>query len=299
MQESRTRKARTVGVIECHGLRRHYLLPVKRHLPEHSPETTPCAGVGFSKENMELSPKLRVLVIDGMPLTRFGLASLIGVHPRLTVCGEAADGPSARAACAEHRPDFIILDLAVPRGGLGLLSDLRRLHPPGRVLVLSAEEDAPSVHRAFRAGARGYVSKGEEPGEVLAGLECLLQDRLFTSRRVQGALLMHLASGSSQGLDVQLSALSDREMQVFRLIGRSMGATAIGVELGVSVKTVETHQKRMKEKLGLASGERLRERAKVWVERTAERLRTKRVSRLDFQSGAKGARRRGAQNATA
>jgi DNA-binding NarL/FixJ family response regulator len=211
-------------------------------------------------------PTARVLIVDGEPLTRFGIAALINLHPLLRVCEEAGDVRAARAACAEEKPDLIVLELALAGGdGLELLRDFARLHPPARTVVVSARDDALSVQRAFRAGARGYVTKQEEATEVLAALEEVFTGGIFASARVANLLVADLAARRAPRALGNLSALSDRELLVFRRIGQKNGATAIARELAVSVKTVETHQGRIKEKLGLPTCAELRRRAERWV----------------------------------
>lgn len=212
---------------------------------------------------MDKPPRLRVLVVDGVPLTRFALVSLIELHPLYEVCAEAADAPQARQLCAEERPDVVVLDLAVPRGdGMELLREFRKLHSGVRSMVVTDREDALSVQRAFRAGVCAYLTKQDEGCEVLMGLERVLAGELYASPRVSHLMLKHLAQGGRGGNEPDVGTLSDRELQVFRLLGRKLGATAISRELGVSVKTVETHQQRMKAKLGLATGAELQRDAR-------------------------------------
>lgn len=212
------------------------------------------------------NPFARVLIIDGEPLTRFGIAALINLHPLMRVCAEAGEARMGRAACAQEKPDLIVLELALAGGdGLELLRDFARLHPPARAVVVSARDDALSVQRAFRAGARGYVTKQEEAAEVLAALEEVFTGGIFASERVSHLLVADLAARRAPRAHGNLSALSDRELLVFRRIGQKHGATAIAHELAVSVKTVETHQGRIKEKLGLPNCAELRRRAEQWV----------------------------------
>ncbi len=216
---------------------------------------------------MDEPRKLRVMIVNGVPLVRFGLAALAGCHPLLEVCAEAGDAREARRICAEEKPDLAVLDLEVPHGdGVELLRDFRKLHEPLRSLVVSEREDALSVQRAFRAGARGFVTAREEPAEVLAALDAVLAGRLYASRRVSLLLLEQMAGGS---VAHSVAALSDRELQVFRLLGRGLRPTAIARDLGVSVKTVETHQQRMKEKLRAANGAELHRQAEHWVAKGA------------------------------
>ena len=216
----------------------------------------------LSAPPLDTSLKFRVLVVDGVPLTRGGLISLIHQHPMMLVCAEAGNAPAARQLCEREKPNIVVLDGPVQRGDeIELLHDFRKLHPPARTLILSDREDAFSVQRAFRAGARAYVSKQDEAAALLAALELVVGGGLFASPRVLHVLLEDLAHGGERWKERALGSLSDRELQVFRLLGRGLGATAIARELTLSVKTVETHQARMKQKLHLSSGADLRREA--------------------------------------
>ena len=223
--------------------------------------------------------RARVLIIDGEPLTRFGIAALVNLHPLLCVCGEAGDARTGRVACEQEMPDLIVLELELPGGdGIELLRDFARLHPPARAVVVSGREDALSVQRAFRAGARGYVTKHEQAAELLAALEQVFTGGIFASERVAHLLVADLAARRSpRGLG-NLSALSDRELLIFRRFGQKHGTTAIARELAVSVKTVETHQGRIKEKLGLANSAELHRRAEQWVAGTRTPVSTRRAA---------------------
>jgi len=215
---------------------------------------------------METPRKARVLIVDGMPLTRIGLSTLINSHPQLCVCAETGEANVARRLCAEQQPDLVTLNLVLMRGdGIELLRDFARLHPAAQMLVISEREDALSLQRAFRAGARGYLTKWDDAPEVFRALEQVQAGNLFASQRVAGLLLSHLASGEIKAGKGSLSTLSDREMQIFRLVGSGVRTSAVARELGLSVKTIETHRQRIKDKLHLQSGADLNQRASQWV----------------------------------
>ncbi len=215
---------------------------------------------------METPHKKRVLVVDGIALTRFAMRSILDLHPLVEVVDEAKDAPEARRLCAEIKPDLVVLDLRLPRGdGLDLLRDLRNLHSPVKLLVCSEEEDLTMVRRAFRAGAGGYVSKCDESHEIPRAIEQVLSGRRFASRRVSEGLLDVLAGGMPEKRAREVETLSNRELHIFRLLGRNVGATAIARELGITVKTVETHQLRLKQKLNVRSCDELRKRAEAWA----------------------------------
>jgi DNA-binding NarL/FixJ family response regulator len=209
--------------------------------------------------------KARVLVVHQDPLTRLGILGLIEAQSHLTACGEASEGCIARRLCCEQRPDIIILDLDVPHSGrLALIRDFRKLHPPVRLVALSGERDAASVLRAFQAGTLAYVLKNEPPKELLTAVEMVRNGNRYCSMCVTDALLGALQAGGENRPADELRGLSPREFDIFQLTGRHLGTTAIARELGISVKTVETHKKRIQEKLILGSADQLQARAVEW-----------------------------------
>ena len=215
--------------------------------------------------------KAGVLVVSGNSLIQSGVASLIGGTETLAVCAQTGEANVARRLCQEHRPALIVLDTAVQRGnGLALLRDFRRLHPPTRTLVISVREDYESVRQAFRAGAWGFFWMHDDPGELTAGMEKLLAGRHFLSERIAHLSLEHFAHGKTAKAGNELARLTLREQEIYRLIGHGLGANAIARELSLSVKTVESHRQRIKEKLGFASGIELNRRAVAWMRQHPE-----------------------------
>jgi DNA-binding NarL/FixJ family response regulator len=220
---------------------------------------------------MEHTRKLRVLVADGTPLTRIALVALTNRHPRFEVCAEASDARQARGLCLQKLPDVVLLDLDVPRGdGVELMRECRKFHPPVKSVVVTNRDDFLSFRQAFRAGALAYITKSDEGGEILKGLEAVLTGERFASRRVSHLMLQEMSCSGPSPDDRRIETLSDREIQVFRLIGRGYGVTAIAKELGVSVKTVETHQQRTKDKLELKTADELHKRAELWATRSVD-----------------------------
>lgn len=221
---------------------------------------------------MATEKKYRVLVVDGAPLERFAIATLTNLHPLMEVCAEAGDGAEARRLCEEVKPDVVLLDLVFPRGdGVTFIREMRRLHAPARAVVVSGRADESSVRRAFHAGAAAYVMKDEAQQEVNAALDAAVSGGLFASKRVSHIVLSSLQGKLSRQRSNDLDQLSDREMHVFRLTGSGLGTTAIGREMGVSVKTVETHQQRIKWKLGITTCAELQVLAARAVYRDAAR----------------------------
>ena len=210
--------------------------------------------------------KLSVLIVHHAPLTRFGLTTLIKSRRRFKVIGETGEAPVARRMFTENSPDVVVLSLTLQHGdGIALLKDFKKMNPAARALVVTARTDSLSVQRAFKAGARGYVVAEDEAAEVLHALERIAADELYASGTVARGLLQMLANGSVETRRDVCGQLSDRELQVFRLIGSGLGSSRVAQELHLSVKTIETHRQRIKQKLGLTNGAELTRRATEWL----------------------------------
>ncbi|WP_009963350.1 LuxR C-terminal-related transcriptional regulator [Verrucomicrobium spinosum] len=214
-----------------------------------------------------------VLIVHGEPLVRVGLRSLFESQRACATCGETSNPATALALATELTPRFVLLDLVLPQGdGVVLIKDLHRFVPSSHLIVISSLVDTESVQRAFRAGAEAYVTTQDEPGEVLAAMDAVQEGRRYASNRVSSSLLQDLSCGAlGRPRDAEVSRLSDRELQVFRMIGRGMSSTSIAQELGVSSKTVETHRQRMKDKLQVHNGAQLAQRAASWFASMAKR----------------------------
>jgi DNA-binding NarL/FixJ family response regulator len=196
----------------------------------------------------------RVLVVDDHPIVRQGVRLLLESEADLEVCGEAEDLPSALRVAAATSPDVAIVDLALPGpGGLELIRALRDAHPHLVALVLSMHEERIYAERALRAGAHGYVSKQEAPGELVRAIRRILAGERFLTERAASHVLARIAGDRCRDASA-MDRLSDREVEVFRLIGNGLGTRQIAEMLHLSVKTVESHRAGIKQKLGLRSG---------------------------------------------
>ncbi|MFN4242124.1 MAG: response regulator [Tepidisphaerales bacterium] len=196
----------------------------------------------------------RIFLVEDHTVVREGLASIIEDEADLQVCGEASSLADAYAKIAEASPDLVLLDLSLPDGsGLELIRTLAARTPPIPVLVLSMHDEKVHGPRALLAGARGYIMKHEATERVLEGIRAVLRGQRFISadvaRRVDG--------GEGEAVRSPVHRLSDREFQVYQLIGQGLGPGEIAKRLGLSVKTVETHREHIKTKLGLANGREL------------------------------------------
>ncbi len=209
--------------------------------------------------------KRRVLVVDDHPIVRQGLALMIDQEPDLEVCGEAEEAASALAAIAATRPDIVLLDISLPGpDGIDLLKAIRAGDPHLPVLVLSMHDESVYAERALRAGANGYIMKQEATENVLVALRRILRREMYVSDRIASTMLRQLASGAGKPEQAPIARLSDRELEVFRLIGEGYGTRRIAEALGLSVKTVESYQAHIKDKLALHGSRDLVQRAIEW-----------------------------------
>ncbi len=210
--------------------------------------------------------EVRVLIVDDHPLFRSGLVLWLNNQPGYVCCGEADSVKSAREAVLRTTPDVVLLDLRLPDGdGLDLLRELAGQSSGVRLLVLSQNDEVVYAHRSLNAGARGYVMKSEATEGLRTALDTVLRGEVYVSRPVAARLLHNLfPDPASAGLG--LERLSDRELQVFQLIGSGLGTRQVAERLKISPKTVDTYREHLKEKLGLPDARALVAAAAHWVE---------------------------------
>lgn len=208
----------------------------------------------------------RIVLADDHPLVRQGLAQLLAREPDLHVCGEAEDEATAVRLVAEQAPDLVIVDLSLKNGsGLDLIKTLHETHPDVAILVLSMHDEVHHVERSLRAGALGYLTKQEAGDKVLTAIRHVLRGEMYLSDGVSPNLIRKLLAGPPQGREPVAGRLSEREIQVFRLIGQGLGTQEIATHLGLSVKTIETYQAHIKDKLELRDSRKLIQSAVRWV----------------------------------
>jgi DNA-binding NarL/FixJ family response regulator len=241
---------------------------------------------------MESLTKTKILVVHNSALLRFALVRVIEQDRRFEICAETDAAPTARALFMLHQPQIILLGLTLRGGdGIELIKDFRKQDPTSCTVVLSGREDALSMQRAFRAGARGYLLDQDEIPEILMALVEVSTGSLYASPNVARRLLESLVIGAIEQGASELKILSDRELQIFSLIGRGFGAMRLADELHLSVKTVETHQMHIKEKLGLRSAAALSEKATRWMLGSARRtlqLKKQALSKKEIASSKAG-----------
>jgi DNA-binding NarL/FixJ family response regulator len=210
--------------------------------------------------------KGKVFLVDDHPIVRQGLALLINGEADLAVCGEADGGFAALQMVGELRPDILVLDISLNGpDGIELLKTLRIKNSTLPVLILSMHDESTYAERALRAGANGYIMKQEATDKVLTAIRRILHGEVYLSDRLTNRMLQHFISGTVSSKDSPLANLSDRELEVFRLIGEGHGTRQIADELHISVKTVESYQAHIKEKLYLRNARELVQHAIEWT----------------------------------
>src|ERR1700720_406941 len=209
--------------------------------------------------------KKMVFVVDDHPIVRQGLTLLINQESDLAVCGEAEEMHSALSSILAVRPDILIVDISLSGpDGLEMLKNIRISSPRLPVLILSMHDESIYAERALRAGANGYIMKQEATEKVLVALRRILGGEIYVSDRIANKMLKHYITGSSTLRNSSIADLSDRELEVFRLIGEGHGTRQIAEELHLSIKTVESYQAHIKEKLSLRSARELMQHAIQW-----------------------------------
>jgi DNA-binding NarL/FixJ family response regulator len=210
--------------------------------------------------------KSRIVVVEDHPLVCAGLMQLIGNQSDLT-CAGTADNTAAAKQLVEHcKPDLLLLDLRLKSGdSLELIKSLRVEHPEVKVLVLSQYDELMFAERALRAGSSGYIMKENATDEVLRAVRKVLAGELYFSERVAAAVVQRTLREKPSASRIGVESLSDREMQVFQLLGASRSAREIAEQFHLSRKTVETHCEKIKHKLSLNSAAELKQFARKWA----------------------------------
>jgi DNA-binding NarL/FixJ family response regulator len=219
-----------------------------------------------TKPKEDAARKTRIFIVDDHPIVREGLSLMMNREPDMMVCGEAEEATGALQAITVAKPDFLIVDISLSGpDGLDLLKSIRARYPSMPVLILSMHDESIYAERALRAGANGYIMKQEATEKVLVAVRQILAQKVYVSDRIANRMLQQYIRGSVTERQSPIAELSDRELEVFRLIGEGHGTRKIAEELHLSVKTVESYQAHIKEKLSLKNGRELVQRAIQWT----------------------------------
>ncbi len=209
--------------------------------------------------------KSRILIVDDHPLFREGLGQMIDRNPDLMVCGEAADAAEALTAIAELKPDLVLVDITLGgSNGLDLIKVIREKYPDLPVLVVSMHEESLYAERALRAGAMGYVMKHEPARTVRTAISKVLGGDIYLSERMSSSMLSKLMRGKNEAPVSPVEKLSDRELEVFQMLGQGKGTRQIAEELNLTIPTINSFRNRIKEKLQLKSATELMLHAIHW-----------------------------------
>ena len=205
------------------------------------------------KTNNGVSRNHRVFIVDDHPLVREGLANLINQQADVTVCGEAEDSTGAMSGIQAIQPDVVLVDISLKNeSGLELVKTLKNQFPDLAVIVISMHEEALYAERALHAGARGYVMKRETTKNVLTAIRRVLEGDVYVSDRVVNSMAKRMSSRKTAAAE-PVERLSDRELEIFRLLGQGRTPSQIAEDLRLSLKTVQAYCARAKEKFGVTS----------------------------------------------
>lgn len=209
----------------------------------------------------------RILIVEDHPVVREGYARMFKDEPGLTICQQTGSATEARDLFRETDPDLGIIDLSLKDGsGLELIKDLRATRPEVKILVVSIHDEVLYAERALQAGARGYLMKEEAGLQILEAVEEILNGGVYLNPDLSNELLLKYTRSDQEGAVSPLDPLSDRELEVFQLMGKGLTRNEIGDTLSLSPKTIDSHRGCIKDKLSIKSNAELRRRATIWLE---------------------------------
>ena len=208
----------------------------------------------------------RIVIVDDHPLVREWLGQLIHRHPELSICGEAANAAEALSLIAEAHPNLAIVDLSLgSQSGIELIEQIRSSFPNVAMIVLSMHDEQVYAERCVRAGARGYVMKRETTQNIVEAIHEVLNGNVYLSKSVMAQIVQKVVSSDAKTLLPAVGQLSDRELEVFKLLGQGFQVNEVANKLELGSKTVHTYLARIKEKMKLSTtGELVRE-AQRWT----------------------------------
>jgi DNA-binding NarL/FixJ family response regulator len=214
--------------------------------------------------------RIKILLVDDHAVVRFGMAQLINRESDLTVCGEEEDASQAMQAIGKLKPDLVIADISLKESsGLELMRNIKVQYPKLPVLVVSAHDESVYAEVAFRAGALGYLMKEEALDKVIKAIRRVLGGGIYVSDDLAAKLLQQQVRGQTEATTSPIKGLSDRELEVFQMIGQWKGTREIAGELHLSVKTIEYYREQIKKKLNLKSAAELTQHATAWAQKDA------------------------------
>lgn len=212
----------------------------------------------------------RLLIVDDHPMTRDGLVHLIDREPDLIVAWQAEDAAQALRVVVKEQPDLALVDITLPdKGGIELIKDLKAVRPEMKVLVISMHDESLYAERALRAGARGYITKQAGGAKLMQAIRQVLGGQIYVSEKTSARIVEIFSGQSAGGAQSPIAQLSDREFEVFQLIGQGLSSQEIGDRLIISAKTVDAHRLNIKSKLGVGTAAELIAHAARWTAQQA------------------------------
>ena len=213
------------------------------------------------------TPRKKILIVDDHPMMRTGLSQIVKAQPGLEVFGEAGSPAEALEKLSAKLPDLIMADLTMKGGsGFEFIREVQARHPEVPVLVVSMHDENVYAERALRAGARGYIMKEESPDQLITAILRVLEGGMYLSDNMSTLLLKSFTNARSRSAMSPLQCLTDRECEIYQIIGRGKTTEEIAALLRISPQTVDVHRAQIKEKLNLKSGTALVHHAVQWVE---------------------------------
>lgn len=210
--------------------------------------------------------KTEIFLVEDHPIFRSGLTDLINQEQDMMVCGHAEDVLEAIRAVNKLIPDVVVTDISLKEtNGLELIKDMKVQCPNIPVLALSMHDESHYAERALRAGAKGYITKQEAPEKVVTAIRKILNGEVYLSAKMTATILGSFVGHESKAGTSSIDSLSNRELEVFLLVGQGFGVSQIAEKLFLSVKTIETHRSHIKDKLNLTNAHELRQHAIQWV----------------------------------
>jgi DNA-binding NarL/FixJ family response regulator len=211
---------------------------------------------------------VRIFIVEDHPIFRKGLIQLISAENDFDVCGEAEEYIEAMAKIKKVKPDFLIVDISLKNSsGIELIKDVKALFHDILILALSMHDENIYAERVLRSGARGYLMKQEAPETVISAVRQILSGRVYVSENIASRMLNQIADGKKEGGGSPVDTLTDRELEVFKMIGEGFSTRQIADRLHISIKTVENHRAHIKEKMNLDNAIELIQRATLWVQK--------------------------------
>jgi DNA-binding NarL/FixJ family response regulator len=218
------------------------------------------------KQNKTNENKTQVLIVDDHPVVRDGLVTIVNHERDMNVCGQADDAYQALKAVAELKPDIVVTDISLKSSdGIELTKNIKTRWPGLPVIIFSVHDESIYAERALRAGAQAYMMKETVSENIIKAIRTVLSGEIFVSDKILKKFLHNIAGDKGGAAQTPIEHLSDRELEIFRLIGEGLKASQIAKQLHLSIKTIETYRTRIKEKLGLVNASELLQYSIRWA----------------------------------